>query len=92
DIPWHISAFHPDYKFLTHKATIRDILRKARDIAKSYGLNYVYLGNLSQNSDSDTECPNCKRIIVWRKQFQIQNNYIKDGKCKFCSAEVSGVF
>ncbi|RLA82829.1 MAG: AmmeMemoRadiSam system radical SAM enzyme [Epsilonproteobacteria bacterium] len=45
DIPWHISAFHPDYKELELPRTPLDSLKKAEQIGKDYGLKYIYLGN-----------------------------------------------
>ena len=46
DIPWHISAFHPDYKELDLPRTTLDSLKKAEQIGKNYGLKYIYLGNI----------------------------------------------
>jgi len=46
DIPWHISRFHPDYQFLNQKPTPVETLRKAEDLGRKAGLNYVYLGNV----------------------------------------------
>ncbi|MFH1363694.1 MAG: AmmeMemoRadiSam system radical SAM enzyme [Candidatus Omnitrophota bacterium] len=46
DIPWHISRFHPDYKFLDHQPTALESLEKAKAIGEKAGLRYVYLGNV----------------------------------------------
>jgi len=46
DIPWHISRFHPDYHFLSEKMTPIETLKKAEDLGKKAGLDYVYLGNV----------------------------------------------
>ncbi len=58
-IPWHISAFHPDYKEQNLPRTSLEILQKAYQIGKKAGLKYVYIGNMglniTRNFNSDTE-------------------------------------
>lgn len=90
DIPWHISRFHPDYKFLNYKATSLEILKKAEMLGKAAGLRYVYLGNVLE--DSDTYCYNCGRLLVKRVYFDVFQNNIKKGKCSFCGTAIEGVF
>jgi len=46
-MPWHISAFHPDYKFMDYPPTPVKTLLCAEKIAKSVGLKFVHLGNVS---------------------------------------------
>lgn len=46
DTPYHISAFHPDFKMLDTRKTPKELLFEAREIAKRNGLKYVYLGNI----------------------------------------------
>jgi len=46
DTPWHISAFHPDFKVKDKEATSLNLLKKAYDIGKKAGLRYVYMGNI----------------------------------------------
>ena len=46
DIPWHISAFHPDYKMLDTEPTKLASLEKAKKIAQSFEIEHVYLGNI----------------------------------------------
>ena len=46
DTPWHLSAFHPDYKMLDSHRTPLDTLKKAYNIAKKQGIENVYLGNV----------------------------------------------
>ncbi|MBI2365531.1 MAG: AmmeMemoRadiSam system radical SAM enzyme, partial [Deltaproteobacteria bacterium] len=42
DIPWHVTAFHPDYKMTDPGATTPVMLMKAAEIAKRNGLRFVY--------------------------------------------------
>jgi len=90
DMPWHVSRFHPDYKFGDYQATPEAELRKACAIAKGAGLNYVYAGNVGW--DDDTYCSVCKKSLIKRAGFSILENNIKSGKCAFCAALLPGRF
>jgi pyruvate formate lyase activating enzyme len=46
DIPWHVSRFHPDYRFDDIAHTPIESMEKAMQIGKAAGLKYVYLGNV----------------------------------------------
>lgn len=46
DIPWHISAFHPDYKFMDHPYTALSSLENAQQLGHQAGLKHIYLGNI----------------------------------------------
>jgi len=46
DTPWHLSAFHPDYKMLQTQRTPLETLKKAYTIAKKHNIQNVYLGNI----------------------------------------------
>ncbi|MDD5154949.1 MAG: AmmeMemoRadiSam system radical SAM enzyme [Candidatus Omnitrophica bacterium] len=91
DIPWHISKFHPDYKFTGYEATGESTLKKAQDIGYKAGLNYIYAGNVT-GFGNDTLCHNCKKVLIRREIFDILENNIKDGKCGHCHAVIPGVF
>jgi len=91
NLPWHVSAFHPDYKFLEHKATPAATLKNAQDIANEAGLNYVYAGNVS-GFGNDTYCHGCKKLLIRREGFSVLENHLKDGKCAYCNITIPGVF
>src|SRR6476646_7262472 len=61
DIPWHVTAFHGDYKMTAPENTTADMLLGAAGIARGEGLKFVYPGNLpGQVGDAeDTHCPAC---------------------------------
>jgi len=88
--PWHISAFHPDYKLLDLPRTSYDTLKKAYDIGKEAGLNYVYMGNLGL--ENPTRCSNCNEILIDREYFNVLENYLMDGCCPKCKKPLEGVF
>jgi len=90
DIPWHISRFHPDYKFTDKEFTSMQTLEKAYNFGKQAGLKYVYLGNVA--GDSDTYCSNCGKLLVKRVYLGISQANIKNGKCKFCDSVLEGVY
>jgi len=46
NIPWHISAFHPEYKELDLPRTPLETLKKAKKIAQDFGLKNIHLGNV----------------------------------------------
>ena len=90
DTPWHISAFHPDYKELDISRTSDESLTLAFDIAKSYGLNYVYRGNSDFNNS--TYCKSCGEELISRKYFNVLKNSIRNSSCPKCGTKVDGVF
>ena len=90
EIPWHFSAFHPDYKMLTTPNTPISTLLKAKEIAHKHGIEYVYIGNIA--NDSSTYCPTCKAQLIHRNGYNSQIIGIKDQKCIHCGHEIKGVW
>ena len=90
DIPWHISRFHPDYRFTNRPATPVETLRMAREIGKNAGLRYVYLGNVA--GDNNTYCPQCAKPVVRRPVGIAGEINIRDGKCVSCGGAIEGVW
>jgi pyruvate formate lyase activating enzyme len=91
DIPWHISRFHPSYKFTSVGPTPIETLRLAWDIGKKKGLHYIYLGNVWGESDEDTHCFTCGELLIKRFGFSVMENNIKNGKCPKCDTAIPGV-
>ena len=90
EIPWHFSAFHPDYKMLSTPSTPLSTLTHAKEIADKYGIKYVYLGNVTNNSN--TYCPTCKVKLVERNGYHAHIVGIKNNKCENCGYEIKGVW
>ncbi len=90
DIPWHFSAFHPTYKMLDTPRTPLESLMRAKEIAKSYGIKYVYLGNIQ--NDSSTYCDKCGAKLIDRSGFSSTVLNMKDGRCLRCENEIKGVW
>lgn len=89
-VPWHLSAFHPDYKMLDHERTKLQTLQRASKIAKEAGLHYVYLGNVAVHGD--TYCPDCGTLIIDRMGYSVTQNSMIDGHCPKCSRKIEGVW
>jgi len=92
DTPWHISAFHPMYKLPHIPRTPVETLRKARQIGLDAGLKYVYEGNVPGENGENTYCPKCKKQLIQRYAYRIEENKIKDSKCKYCGTKIDGVY
>ncbi len=91
DIPWHISRFHPDYKFNGYLPTPEETLKKAQAIGEEAGLSFVYAGNV-YGFGNDTLCPLCKKRLIRRDVFKVTELNIQDSKCLYCQSLVPGIF
>ena len=92
EIPWHISQFYPQYKFLDAPPTPIATLHRAREIGIEEGLRYVYEGNVPGKGNENTYCYQCRELLIKRFGFNIIENRIEGGKCFNCGAEIDGVF
>ncbi len=95
DIPWHITAFHQDYKMLDkNNTTVRDLLR-ACEIARDAGLRYVYAGNLPGRVGrwENTYCPQCGELLIERFGFMLTQYHITGkGTCPKCDTTIPGIW
>lgn len=94
DIPWHVTAFHPDYKMTGPPRTPASTLVRAYDIGKSAGLKFVYAGNLPGNVGHReyTYCPTCNELLIRRYGFYVEENRMTGNTCPHCRATVPGVW
>jgi pyruvate formate lyase activating enzyme len=95
NIPWHVTAFHPDYHMLDREPTMVPLLQKAAEIGQEAGLNHVYAGNLPGRVGSleDTHCPSCNTLLVKRRGFSILEYKITSkGKCPQCGTQIAGIW
>jgi pyruvate formate lyase activating enzyme len=90
DVPWHISRFHPQYKYLSSSPTPVSSLERAEQIGKSAGLHYVYLGNVPGAKSESTFCYNCGRLLIERVGYRIATNNINNSCCPDCGAKIEG--
>jgi pyruvate formate lyase activating enzyme len=93
DVPWHFTAFHPDWRMLDVPPTPHQTLLRARDIARSRGLRYVYVGNVHDDTASSTYCPCCSKKLIGRDWFELTAwNLDAKGACADCGTCIAGVF
>lgn len=92
DVPLHISAFHPAYKFMDKPPTKPSTLLDAYNIAKGAGLKYVYTGNIIDTATSTTFCASCSKPVIIRRGYDILEVDLEKGHCKFCGEKCDGVF
>jgi pyruvate formate lyase activating enzyme len=95
DIPWHVTAYHPDYKMDDAPPTPVAALKKAAEIGQEAGLRYVYAGNQPGRVGSleDTHCPHCQETLIRRRGYTILEYRITPaGACPRCSAPVAGLW
>ncbi len=95
DIPWHVTAFHKDYKMTEPDNTDAKTLIRAAEIGREAGLRYVYAGNLPGHVGEyeDILCPACRYRLVKRRGYVIHEYYITgDGSCSNCGQKIGGVW
>jgi len=93
EIPWHVTAFHGDYKMMDPENTTAEMLLEAASIGRAAGLRHVYAGNLpGQVGDlEDTHCASCGHTLVSRYGYYIRDYHITpDGTCPSCAAPIPG--
>ena len=94
DIPWHVTAFHQDYKMLGPADTPAETLLRAAAIGRAAGLRYVYAGNLPGLAGlEDTHCPGCGGAAIERRGFRVLCNRLSaTGRCSRCGYAIPGVW
>jgi pyruvate formate lyase activating enzyme len=94
DIPWHVTAFHPDYKLTDPPPTPGETLIRAHEIGLAAGLRFVYCGNRpgSLGHRENTFCPNCHATLIRRWGFQVEENRLVDGCCPDCGCTIPGIW
>ena len=94
-MPWHMTAFHPDYKMMDHRQTVVDDLMKIVEYGKSAGLKYMYPGNLPGQVGEweNTRCHHCNATVIRRYGFLVTENRVTpEGKCPDCSGALPGIW
>lgn len=92
DIPWHLTAFHPDHLMTDAPPTPAATLLRARGIGAAKGLRYVYCGNIPGVKGQDTVCPSCGTTLIGREGFSVRKDLLGGkGTCR-CGFRVPGVW
>jgi pyruvate formate lyase activating enzyme len=93
EIPWHVTAFHKDYKMTDPEETSVEDLLRAVEIGRKAGLRYVYAGNLPGwvEDFENTRCWKCRRPLIERHGYRIlRYDLTADGRCPSCSEPLPG--
>jgi pyruvate formate lyase activating enzyme len=93
DIPWHVTAFHKDYKMTGPENTSSQTLVRAARIGKAAGLRFVYAGNIPGRTGEleNTYCPNCHELLVERVGFHVlEYRLTATGSCPACGTAIPG--
>lgn len=94
DIPWHVTAFHEDYRMTGPPATTAAGLTRAAAIGAEAGLHFVYAGNLPGRTArlEDTRCPGCGTTVIERTGFHVRLNRLQQGSCPDCGRSIPGIW
>jgi pyruvate formate lyase activating enzyme len=92
DVPLHFSRFSPMYKLNNLPSTPLSTIDEAYEIAKTAGINHVFIGNVPGHHAQDTFCQECHKKLIDRSGYRIGEIHIEKGKCQFCQATVNGVW
>ncbi len=95
DIPWHVTAFHPDYRMTEPGSTPAATLLRAAEIGQEAGLRYVYAGNLPGRAGEyeHTLCPTCRTALIRRMGYLILEYALTSrGTCPKCGTRIPGVW
>ena len=93
DIPWHVTAFHQDYKMTSPEDTRPEDLLRAAAIGREAGLHYIYCGNLPGHVGEfeDTHCHHCGETLIRRRGYWIEEYRLTaEGNCPACHAAIPG--
>jgi len=93
EVPLHFSAFHPANRLQDIPPTPPQTLFRAREIAASFGLQYVYTGNIDDPAGQSTHCPQCGQTVIFRNRYTVEENEIdEESCCKYCGQSINGHF
>lgn len=95
EIPWHVTAFHKDYRMTDPDDTPVETLVRACEIGVEAGLRFVYAGNLPGRVGrwEHTWCPDCGDLLIERVGYVIRRQRVgPDGTCPSCRRHIPGIW
>jgi pyruvate formate lyase activating enzyme len=95
DIPWHVTAFHKDYKMKDPPNTAATQIVRAAEIGTEEGLRFVYAGNAPGQVGrwENTYCPGCGEKVIDRFGYLIREYKLTtEGKCPQCAHSIPGIW
>ncbi|HXF81594.1 MAG TPA: AmmeMemoRadiSam system radical SAM enzyme [bacterium] len=95
-IPWHVTAFHADYKMMDRADTPPETLLRAAQIGEAAGLRYVYAGNRPGRVGryEHTFCHHCGTLLVERRGYAVLRDRLSPqrGRCPDCGTVIPGIW
>lgn len=91
EVPWHVSAYFPAYRFRAPPTPL-STLERAWEIGRQEGLEFVYTGNVPGHHGEDTHCPSCGMTLIRRRGFDVLSNRLSHGRCPECGRTIAGVW
>ncbi|MBI2340225.1 MAG: AmmeMemoRadiSam system radical SAM enzyme [Deltaproteobacteria bacterium] len=93
-IPWHVTAFHKDYKMTDPDNTPPETLIRACEIGAAEGLKFIYSGNLPGQTGKweNTWCPQCGELLIERVGFRVTGYHLNNSQCPRCNTTIPGRF
>ncbi|MBI4411495.1 MAG: AmmeMemoRadiSam system radical SAM enzyme [Deltaproteobacteria bacterium] len=93
-IPWHVTAFHKDYKMTDPDNTPASTIIRACEIGEACGLKYIYAGNIPGKVGKweNTYCHSCGELLVERVGFRVTGYHLSDSCCPKCKTTIPGRF
>jgi len=93
DVPLHFSRFFPNYQLTSLPATPLRTLDMAYDIARSNGLEFVYVDNVPGHKRESTYCPECEAELIHRSGSEVAIlEFGKAGNCGRCGRTIPGIW
>jgi len=92
EMPWHVTAFHPDFQMLDRPGTSQRALARAYEIGKQAGLHYIYVGNVMDADRESTYCPECGEKLIQRQWYNVGESWRERGVCPQCGHVIAGVW
>jgi len=92
DVPVHFTRFHPMYLIKNLPPTPISTLEKLRQAALEEGLRYVYTGNIPGHEGENTYCPQCRKMVIERRGYEIVRNDVRQGTCPSCRTRIPGIW
>jgi pyruvate formate lyase activating enzyme len=68
-VPWHLSAYHPDYRWNAPATDAKFLLGIKKRVSKT--LAFVYAGNIA-GEENTTLCPHCGKPLIRRFGYRVE--------------------
>jgi len=88
----HFSRFFPAYQLTNLPPTPLATLERCYGTARAAGLQYVYVGNITDPRRASTVCPGCGQVVVRRDGIRLIENRLRSGTCPKCKHRIPGVW